>query len=143
MLTSPSDFANSAETNPHHVVSRPPNNGAVDAAMGGFFAGKPVLILHNTGAKTGKQRLNPLLYANHDKSYVVAGTKGGSPNHPHWFLNVRAHHPEVAVEVGTEKFPAKATIVEDGPYRRWRRSRSSWTQRDPRAPSRRSPGWRP
>jgi len=56
------------------------------------------------------------VYANHDKSYVVAATKGGSPNHPHWFLNVRAH-PEVAVEVGTEKFSAKATIVEDGPYR--------------------------
>ena len=92
------------------------NNGAVDVAMGGFFKGKPILILQNTGAKTGKQRLNPLVYANHDKSYVVAATKGGSPNHPHWFLNVRAH-PEVAVEVGTEKFSAKATIVEDGPYR--------------------------
>lgn len=92
------------------------NNGAVDAALGGFFAGKPVLILHNTGVKTGKQRLNPLVFADHDKSYVVAATKGGSPRHPHWFLNVRAN-PEVVVEVGTEKFPAKATIVEDGPYR--------------------------
>lgn len=92
------------------------NNGAVDVAMGGFFAGKPVLILHNTGAKTGKQRLNPLVYATHNGRYAVAATKGGSAHHPHWFLNVRAN-PDVTVEVGTERFPAKATIVEDGPYR--------------------------
>lgn len=92
------------------------NNGAVDVAMGGFFAGKPVLILHNTGARTGKLRLNPLVYATHESGYVVAATKGGAPTHPDWFFNVRAN-PDVTVEVGTEEFPAKATIVEDGPYR--------------------------
>ena len=84
--------------------------------MGGFFAGRTVLILHNTGAKTGKQCLNPLVYATHNGRYVVAATKGGSAHHPHWFLNVRAN-PDVTVEVGTERFPAKATVVEDGPYR--------------------------
>ncbi len=92
------------------------NGGQVDVAAGGFFKGKPVLILHNTGARTGQQRLNPLVYATHEDSYVIAASKGGSPNHPHWFLNVRAN-PDVTVEVGTEKFPARATIVEDGPFR--------------------------
>lgn len=92
------------------------NAGAVDHAAGGFFAGKPVLILHNTGAKTGKSRMNPLVYATHEGSYVVAATKGGAPKHPHWFHNVRAN-PDVTVEVGTEQFPATATIVEDGPFR--------------------------
>lgn len=92
------------------------NAGAVEQAAGGFFAGKPVLILHNTGAKTGKLRLNPLVYAKHHGSYVVAASKGGAPNHPHWFLNVRAN-PAVTVEVGTEQFPAKATVVDDGPLR--------------------------
>jgi deazaflavin-dependent oxidoreductase (nitroreductase family) len=47
---------------------------------------------------------------------VVAATKGGAPNHPHWFLNLQAN-PDVTVEVGTEQFPARATIVEDGPLR--------------------------
>jgi deazaflavin-dependent oxidoreductase (nitroreductase family) len=92
------------------------NDGAVDVAAGGFFKGKPVLILHNTGAKTAKLRLNPLVYATHEGSYVVAATKGGSPNHPHWYLNVRAN-PEVTVEVGTETFPARATLIESGPLR--------------------------
>ncbi|MDJ0953610.1 MAG: nitroreductase family deazaflavin-dependent oxidoreductase [Acidimicrobiia bacterium] len=92
------------------------NGGAVDVAANGFFKGKPVLILHNTGAKTGKVRLNPLVYATHNGSYVVAASKGGAPSHPHWFLNVRAN-PDVTVEVGTEEFPARATILEDGPLR--------------------------
>jgi deazaflavin-dependent oxidoreductase (nitroreductase family) len=92
------------------------NSGVVDQAMGGFFKGKPLLILQNTGAKTGKLRTNPLVYANHHGSYVVAATKGGAPHHPHWFLNVRAN-PDVTVEVGAEQFPAKATIVADGPLR--------------------------
>ena len=80
------------------------------------FAGKTVLILHTTGAKTGKQRTNPLVYAPHDGSYVIAASKGGAPNHPHWFLNVRAD-PDVIVEVGTERLAARATIVDDGPRR--------------------------
>ena len=92
------------------------NDGAVDHALDGFFAGKTVLILHTTGVKTGKQRLNPLVYAPHDGSYVVAASKGGAPNHPHWFLNLRAN-PNVTIEVGTERFPARATILEEGEQR--------------------------
>ncbi len=88
------------------------NNGAV----GGFFTGKPVLILHTTGAKTGKKRLNPLVYATHEDRYVIVASKGGAPTHPDWFFNVRAN-PDVTLEVGTERFPAKATIIEDGPVR--------------------------
>ena len=89
---------------------------ANDGRVGGYFEGKPVLILHNTGAKTGQQRVNPLVYATHEGRYAVAATKGGAPTHPHWLLNVQAN-PDVTVEVGTETFPAKATIVEDGPAR--------------------------
>ena len=93
------------------------NHGVVDHAMGGFFKGRPVLILHNTGAKTGKLRLNPLVYATHDQSYLVAASKGGAPNHPHWLFNVRAN-PDVTVEIGTEQFPATATVVDDEPVRK-------------------------
>ena len=104
------------DTNAPVIAEFRANGGAVDAAMGGFFKGKPLLILHHTGAKTGKLRTNPLVYANHDGSYVVAATKGGAQHHPHWFLNVRAN-PEVTVELGTERFPAKATVIEDGALR--------------------------
>lgn len=104
------------DINKHVIDDFRSNEGTVDNAMGGFFAGKPVLILHNKGARTGKLRLNPLVYAIHGQSYVVAATKGGAPTHPDWFFNVRANS-DVTIEVGEDKFPAKATIVEDGPYR--------------------------
>jgi deazaflavin-dependent oxidoreductase (nitroreductase family) len=92
------------------------NDGVVDNAVGGFFRGRPVLILHHTGAKTGQERLNPLVYATDGDSYLVAGSKGGAPSDPHWLLNVRAN-PDVTVEVGVEQFPATATIIDDGPRR--------------------------
>jgi len=92
------------------------NDGVVDNAVGGFFRGRPVLILHHTGAKTGQERLNPLVYATDGDSYLVAGSKGGAPSDPHWLLNVRAN-PDVTVEVGVEEFPATATIIDDGPRR--------------------------
>lgn len=92
------------------------NAGAVEVAMGGIFAGKPVLLLHTTGAKTGKERLNPLVYATHGVDLVVAASKGGAPTDPHWLTNLRAD-PRVTIEVGTETFAASATIVEDGPAR--------------------------
>ncbi|MDX1449891.1 MAG: nitroreductase family deazaflavin-dependent oxidoreductase [Acidimicrobiia bacterium] len=92
------------------------NGGAVDEAAGGFFKGKPLLILHHEGAKTGKRRMNPLVYADHDGTYVVAASRGGAPTHPDWLFNVRAN-PNVTVELGTETFPATATVVADGPRR--------------------------
>ncbi len=80
------------------------------------FAGKPVLILHNTGARSGQTRLNPLVYATDDDRYVVAASKGGAPHDPHWLLNVRAN-PDVVIEVGSDRFPATATIIDQGPER--------------------------
>lgn len=92
------------------------HGGAVDNAAGGFFRDKPVLILHNTGAKSGQTRHNPLVYATHGERYVVAASKGGARRDPHWLLNVRAN-PDVVVEVGGEQFPATATVIDDGPRR--------------------------
>ena len=92
------------------------NNGAVDTAMGGFFARKPILILHTTGARSGKPRLNPLVYATDGERLVVSASKGGAPNHPDWFFNVRAN-PDVRVELSDETFRARATIIENGRHR--------------------------
>ena len=92
------------------------NNGAVDTAMGGVFAGQPILILHTTGAKTGKPRLNPLVYATDGERLIVSASKGGAPSHPDWLFNVRAN-PDVRVELSDETFRARAAIIENGPHR--------------------------
>jgi deazaflavin-dependent oxidoreductase (nitroreductase family) len=78
--------------------------------VGGMFAGAPMLLLHTTGAKTGQERVNPLMYLPDGDRLVVFASKGGSPTHPHWFLNLKAD-PHVTVEVGEETISAVATEV--------------------------------
>ena len=79
--------------------------------VGGPFEGAPLLILHTTGAKSGKERVNPLMYLpDGDRSFVFA-SKGGAPTHPDWYYNVVAN-PTVTVEIGTETFDATARVLE-------------------------------
>lgn len=82
----------------------------------GIFAGIPILLLHNTGARSGSARINPLVHAVSDGKYIVAASKGGADSHPDWYYNLRAN-PGVTVEVGSDKFSAKATILDSGPER--------------------------
>ena len=79
--------------------------------VGGMFAGAPMLLLTTTGAKSGQARVSPMVYTTDNDRMVIIASKGGAPSHPDWFHNLRAN-PEVTVEVGTETFPARATIPE-------------------------------
>lgn len=85
-------------------------------AVGGMFEGAPLLLLHTTGRKSGEDRINPLMYLLDGDRYVVFASKGGHHADPHWFLNVE-HDPNVELEVGTERFAARAAIVREGPER--------------------------
>ena len=78
--------------------------------VGGFFAGANMLILHTTGARTGKERVNPLVYLPEDGSLVVFASKGGAPTNPDWYHNLVAH-PHVRIEVGDETKPAVARVA--------------------------------
>jgi deazaflavin-dependent oxidoreductase (nitroreductase family) len=83
----------------------------------GPFTGRDVLLLTTTGAKSGASRTHPLVYTRDGDRYLVIASKGGAPTHPSWYHNLRAH-PEVIVEVGPERFRAKATPVARGAHRR-------------------------
>jgi deazaflavin-dependent oxidoreductase (nitroreductase family) len=83
----------------------------------GPFTGRDVLLLTTTGAKSGAPRTHPLVYTKDGDRYLIIASKGGAPTHPSWYHNVRAH-PEVTVEVGDQKFRAKAIRVARGPERR-------------------------
>ena len=83
----------------------------------GPFTGRDILLLTTKGAKSGASRTHPLVYTRDGDHLVIIGSKGGAPTHPSWYHNVRAH-PEVTVEVGPEKFRAKARPVARGAERR-------------------------
>lgn len=83
---------------------------ANDGKVGGMFESMTLLLLHTTGAKSGAHRINPMVTLKDGDRYLVIASKAGAPSHPDWYHNVVAH-PDVRVEVGTEKFEANATIV--------------------------------
>jgi deazaflavin-dependent oxidoreductase (nitroreductase family) len=78
--------------------------------VGGPFEGAPVLLLHTTGAKSGLERVNPVMYLDLDGSRYVFATKGGADSHPDWYHNLVAH-PGVTVEVGVDTYSATAVPV--------------------------------
>ena len=70
----------------------------------------PLILLTTTGAKTGQQRIAPLMLVTDGSRLLAVASKGGAPKHPDWYLNLLAH-PEVTVEVGSEKFETTARIL--------------------------------
>lgn len=83
-------------------------NGGI---VGGPFEGATLLLLHTKGAKTGKDRIHPLVYQAHDDDVVVFASYAGAPANPAWFHNLVAN-PEVTVEIGTETVPKRARVAE-------------------------------
>ena len=72
-----------------------------DGRVGGMFEGAPLLILHTTGARSGSERLAPLMYLDFEDRTFVFASKAGAHSHPDWYFNVKAN-PEVSIEVGTD-----------------------------------------
>ena len=85
-------------------------NGGI---VGGQFEGAPMLLLTTTGAKTGRRLTSPLVYARDGDRLLVFASKAGAPTNPAWYHNLVAN-PVVTVEVGTETFDARATVVAGG-----------------------------
>ncbi len=77
--------------------------------------GSPIVLLKLRGAKTGKLRYTPVMRVEHNGSYVVVASKGGAPEHPAWYYNIKAH-PELALQDGTVTKDYVAREVE-GPER--------------------------
>ena len=79
--------------------------------VSGQFAGIPLRLLNTIGAKSGQPRTNPVAYVIDGDRYVIIATANGAPTNPDWYYNVLAH-PLVTLEVGSERFQARATAAE-------------------------------
>jgi deazaflavin-dependent oxidoreductase (nitroreductase family) len=78
--------------------------------VGGQFEGAPLLLLHSTGAKSGLERIAPVMYQEVDGEYAVFASKAGAPTNPDWYHNLRAN-PSAQIEVGTETMPVTARVA--------------------------------
>ena len=101
MSTSPPDF------NAQVIDEFRANEGRV----GGMFENMPLLLLHHSGAKSGTPYINPLAYLRDGDRYVIFASKGGAPENPGWFYNLKAH-PDVSIEVGTDSVDVRASQAE-------------------------------
>ena len=75
----------------------------------GVFKGAPLLLLTTKGAKSGTTYVSPLAYTRDGSRLVIIASKGGAPTNPDWYHNVMAH-PEASVELGSERFPVRASF---------------------------------
>ena len=93
-----------------------PNQPTIDefrankGRVGGPFEGKPLLLLHHVGAKSGTERVSPLMYQALSGNYVVFASKGGSDTNPAWYHNLLANS-ETEVEVGTDTVSVIARVA--------------------------------
>jgi deazaflavin-dependent oxidoreductase (nitroreductase family) len=89
-----------------------------------------MLLLRTTGRKSGLPRTAALLYHRDGSRYVVVGSRGGSDLPPAWLLNLEAA-PEVVVQVGTKRFPARARVASAEERKRlWPEMTRLWPQYD-------------
>ncbi|MCL4117085.1 UNVERIFIED_CONTAM: hypothetical protein GTU68_050763, partial [Idotea baltica] len=98
------------------------NNGQV----GGQFEGAPLLLLHTIGAKSGQERIHPMMYRQVGDAVAVFGSLGGAPHHPAWFHNLVAN-PDVTAEIGAATLALRARITQ-GPERDeiWEQQKVDW-----------------
>lgn len=92
------------------AIDRARDTGVVDVQ------GRPVVVVTMRGARSGQLRRVPVMRVEHEGSYVAVASKGGAPDHPVWFHNLRAH-ADVLLQDGTQQHVMRARLLEDGPER--------------------------
>lgn len=83
---------------------------ATGGKAGGMFEGKPLVLVHHVGAKSGIERVTPLVPYLEDGRIFIFASKAGADTNPDWFHNLVAH-PDTTVELGTETFPVTARVL--------------------------------
>jgi len=79
--------------------------------IGASLAGRPMLLLRTTGARTGQARTAALLFVRDGEDYAVIASKGGDDRHPGWYHNLIAD-PDVEIQVGTDTVPVRARVAQ-------------------------------
>lgn len=84
---------------------------ANDGKVGGQFEGASLLLLHSTGAKSGAERINPVVYQAVGDSFAIFASKAGADTNPDWYHNV-VTNADCSVEVGADSIDVRARVLE-------------------------------
>lgn len=98
--------------------------------IGRRVRGVDVLLLDHIGRRSGTRRTNPLLYIADGDDLVIVASKGGSPRHPAWWLNL-LDSPRTTVQVDDERREVVARQADAGERARlWPRLVEVWPDYD-------------
>ena len=115
-LSGPANLALKLGTIAHAGVYR-----ATGGRLFGRMGKSPILLLNTVGRKSGKKRATPLLYVVDGGDFVIIASKGGTPSHPAWYLNLKAN-PDATVEVADRELQVSAEEVDgEEKVRLWRK----------------------
>ncbi len=83
--------------------------------IGGKLANLPVLLIETIGRKSGERRTTALTYMPYPYpeggGYVVIASLLGEPNHPAWYLNLKAD-PKISIRIGSQRRAVEARDAE-------------------------------
>ena len=83
------------------------SNGRILGKLNGY----DVCLVTMTGAKSGKQRVIPLMYVPYKKGVIIVASQGGAPKNPVWFNNLVAN-PNIEVQYKAKKMTLRARRVD-------------------------------
>jgi deazaflavin-dependent oxidoreductase (nitroreductase family) len=101
-----------------------------DGEVGYVWNGAPTLLLTTTGRKSGEPRTSPLIYGQDGDDYILVASVGGMPNHPAWYLNLKAD-PRAHLQIKGEHLDVEAREVEgEEKARLWAIMQAIWPNYD-------------
>ena len=99
-------------------------------ATGYLWNGATCLLLTTTGRSSRTPRTVPLIFAADGERSVVIASKGGAPEHPHWYRNLTAN-PAVEVQIKGDRFDATARTASGAERDRcWALAAAQWPSYD-------------
>ena len=99
-----------------------------EGRVGGMFEGAPLLLLHHVGARTGTERVSPLMYQAVNGGFAIFASKAGADTNPDWFHNLLTN-PQTKVEVGVDTKPVLARVADGEEHDLiWEQQKQAWPQ---------------
>jgi len=97
--------------------------------VGGPFEGSPMVLVHHKGAKTGTERVTPLMAQVEGDRLFIFASKAGAPDNPDWYHNLKAN-PETTIEyLDDPSVPVRVVELEGAERDRvWERQKTEWPQ---------------
>ncbi|HEY2438539.1 MAG TPA: nitroreductase family deazaflavin-dependent oxidoreductase [Solirubrobacteraceae bacterium] len=94
------------------------------------WRGTTILLLSTTGRSSGEERTTPLIHRADGDGWVVVASKGGAPDHPHWYKNLVAD-PDATIQIKDERIAVRARTAQ-GEEREglWRAMNEVWPAYD-------------